>query len=261
MLRNMAYITEHNFKARENYTIKLPTERFILVRVPVLRNSACANFDHDNICLVNKRVMGFKHWNSKRGKYWTYKAGLEFFFYIHRSDININTEESGHSYIHTIINGMPFVFTVSGGSSANGWTDVISQGVSTLIITRVKDLKVLAEIAWPEKDISPKSREMISSFETRLDSATQIEYQELCDKPICQKNLKEGCKLVLKSHFLIGGSNGPFVINRKTKRSFICLNGIGATKVSYKHIDWIETAKENGWQTKIFSEKEDLLSV
>ncbi|MHA2022795.1 MAG: hypothetical protein ACTSWQ_03950, partial [Candidatus Thorarchaeota archaeon] len=81
-----------------------------------------------------------------------------------------------------------------------------------------------------------------------MSESEQKDYQSLCAYHDTRSKINQGSKVVLGESYSINNSKGPFDVIRRParKRHFICVDQYeNRFKISYKHIDWIETAKKN----------------
>jgi len=194
------------------------------------------------------RVFELKHYRQGGGKFWTARAGIDFYFVIPKSAIEL-IEEHGYSYPKILIGGEKYTLSVSGGTFPTGsWTDHVHQGAHIGIKCTLRVLKRLAEYA-----ISP---ELCEAKNIRLDiqdtnENTGERFIELATKKDMQKAIEVGSKIMLGHgcYWRTPGNKGPFPVisKRKKKRTFTCERDDGGyISISYKNIDWTETARANG---------------
>jgi len=226
----------------EDYHVELPEGDYLLVSAGLEYGSSAAKFDSDKILRVQRRVHEFKHYANGR-KWWTQKPGIDILMAIPKSKI-LMLPEKGYSYVPIEIGGIRLALNVSGGTGVGkGWTDIVHQGSSIGVFRAKKNLKILAEYAVIPEDIDLGPVQVMTEGE-------QKEYRELCAYHDTRSKIKVGDKVVLKSHYSIEGSQGPFSIigKQSRKRSFICVSDSiysSNFKVTYKHIDWTKTAEVN----------------
>jgi hypothetical protein len=237
---------------RENgkpYHIELmdPGPNLVLIASQEVGTSQ-AKFTHPNMAAKATRLLEFKHYRPNGGKYWTRKAGIEFYFLVSKSNIEL-IEEPGYSYVQVMINGQRFTMSVSGGSF-NGWTDFMGPVVNMGCGMPARMMCALAEAAHPAKsfpqDLEPRIHEM--------EDWEEEAWLEEAYRKVCLKALKLGHKLVLSDDYRLEGSRGPFEIIRKIgrQRKFVvhCKldTGSGAmfeSYVQYKCIGWHKTGLAN----------------
>ena len=119
-------------------------------------DSRMSTFKHPNVAATARVIHEFKHYRKGGSKFWTARAGMDFFFVIPRSEIKI-LPKKGHSYIPAEINGVKVSFNVTGGTR-NGWTDWLNTCTSIGVNHGIRDLRRLAEVAINPApfDIMPK---------------------------------------------------------------------------------------------------------
>ena len=229
------------YQVNDNYRILFPEEDHLIIRIAAEYRTAAWRFDHPHIASKRNMVLEYKHYSRSRGKFWTARPGVEYLFIVPKTEIYLNEEKSGGSYVYVEIDGHEVVLSVSGGTGGNGWTDIVHQGASSLVQKNQKLLKVIAEVATLNVHVS---------FAHRMPSEDeQNRFRELCAFHDTRKKIGGGCKIVLDKSYSVDGTQGPFMVTDRParKRHFICLAGEYAyVKVMYKQIDWVETAKLNG---------------
>ena len=94
-----------SYKVNDKYNIRIGAEKHLIICVPVPYGSSAAKFDHPNIASVRRQVLEFKHYSRSRGKFWTRKPGLEYFFIVPKSEIYLDETKSGSSYVYIEIGG------------------------------------------------------------------------------------------------------------------------------------------------------------
>jgi hypothetical protein len=199
-------------------------------------------------------------------KFWTAKAGMDFYFVIPRSAVKM-LPEKGHSYIPAEINGVKVTFNVSGGT-ANGWTDYLHARTTIAVNHKLADLKKIAEVAVRNSPFEPMGVIPLED-ETRWNQLAARASKGLIEKIV--KLAEDGKSPVVK--FLPGfeEKEGKVVsVNRRAKKIMLphgdeCLKKwsmdfTGAVKslvlavdgnycrvrAKIGQIDWFETAKANG---------------
>jgi hypothetical protein len=218
-----------------DYHVQLPPGDHLLVLAGGQENT---KFDHPNLAARVPRIWEFKHYHPQRGKWWSQKAGIDLYFVVPKSEIEL-LPEKGYSYVPVRIGGRKFVFNVSGGSSPNGWTDYIRPQVHTQVGLPKSALKSLATVALPPKTV----KELGLGFNVSMLSEEQQQtYQELAVKrDVQQADIKQ---LVLGRFFSWRGEKGPFdVVGRSPRhREFTIEHQGWRCRVKYSQIDWLKTA-------------------
>jgi hypothetical protein len=216
------------------YTVQLPPTDHLVIMAGVLFGETGAKFSHPNVAAKQTLLHEFKHYHPKRGKWWTAKAGVDFYFVVPKANI-VLLDKKGYSYVPVRIGAQEFSLSVSGGT-LNGWTDTVREYVHIGCGCTQKLLKTIASNSLPPNQFDLKLEQKLEDFYT----------PEYFQQRAIQQSLKlqSGQKIVLNSRYFVGQSKnrGPFVIESK-KGQRIIASGI---RFSRKHIDWIETAKANG---------------
>lgn len=249
--------------AGEQYQIEIEPGDFLVVRAGASVNKPSVRFAHPNVAASVKTIHEFKHYRKGGGKFWTAKAGRDFYFVIPRSAVKM-LPEKGFSYIPAEINGVKVKFNVSGGTK-NGWTDWLNTCVTISVNHKVRDLNKLAEVALnpsPLGAITPKE----------LEADREVEWQRLAaraTKGLVEKIAKmteEGKKPVVKLLPGYEDKEGTAVeVIRRPKKVTLTetsyrieytgavksiLMGIsghwGKVRVKVGQIDWAATAAANG---------------
>jgi len=146
--------------AGEQYQIEIEPGDFLVVRAGAAVGKPSFRFTHPNVAASVKTIHEFKHYRHGGSKFWTAKAGMDFYFVIPRSAVKI-LPEKGYSYIPAEINGVKVRFNVAGGTK-NGWTDWLNTCTQISVNHKVRDLNKLAEVAVkdsPLGEINPKGLE------------------------------------------------------------------------------------------------------
>lgn len=138
------------------YQIEIEPGEFMVIRAGVTVDSRMSTFKHPNV-VASRVIHEFKHYRKGGGKFWTARAGIDFFFVIPRSAIKMLPEKA-YSYIPAEINGVKVAFNVTGGTR-NGWTDWLNTRTSIGVNHGIRDLRRLAEVAINPSpfDITPKA--------------------------------------------------------------------------------------------------------
>ena len=250
------------------YQIEIDSGDYLVVCAGVTSDKRMAKFSHANMAASNRDIFEFKHYRSNGGKYWTARAGVNFYFVIPRSAITI-LPEKGYSYIRAEINGVKVHFSVSGGTQ-NGWTDWLHINASIMINHGMRDLKKIAEVAVRNTIFEPiVLKVMDASEEMRWKRLAASSSKGLVDEVV--KMVEDGKKPIVK--FLDGyrerEGNVVRVERRRRKvaippmhdyqssyrweytgavKRFITLIDWRCSDVSVRmnQIDWQATAEANG---------------
>lgn len=144
----------------EQYQVGIEPGEFLVVRAGATADKVMARFEHPNVAASARVIHEFKHYRRNGGKFWTARAGVDFYFVIPRSAITM-LPEKGYSYVPAMINGVKVKFNVSGGTS-NGWTDWLHTSTTISVNHGIRDLKKIAEVAVrnsPFEPLTPKALE------------------------------------------------------------------------------------------------------
>jgi len=250
----------------EQYQIEIAPGDYLIVRAGATVNKPSARFSHPNVAASGKVVHEFKRYRSNGGKFWTAKAGVDFYFVIPRSAVKM-LPEKGYSYIPAEINGVKVTFNVSGGT-ANGWTDWLNINTTIAVNHKLSDLKKIAEVAVRNSPFEPMVVKPLED-EIRWNQLAARVSKGLVEK--IAKLAEDGKAPVVK--FLPGfeEKEGKVIsVNRRSKKTMLphgdeCLKKwstdyTGAVKslilavagnycrvrAKVGQIDWYETAKANG---------------
>jgi len=220
------------FSVAADYHVQLPPGDHLLVLAGGQENS---RFDHPNLAARVPRIWEFKHWHPQRGKWWTQKAGIDLYFVVPNTEIEL-LPERGYSYVPVKIGGRKSDFNVSGGSSPNGWTDYVRSQVHTSVGLPKSALKSLASVALCPKTV----KELGLGFNvTILSDEQQQSYQELAVKRDAQQaDIKQ---LVLGRFISWRGHKGPFAVASRSPRhrEFTIEDAGWRSRVKYSQIDWL----------------------
>ena len=252
----------------EQYQVEIEPGDYLVIRAGVSSGKASAKFSHPNVAASARTVHEFKHYRRTGSKFWTARAGVDFYFVIPRSVIKM-LPEKGYSYIPAEINGVKVRFNVSGGTS-NGWTDWLTTSTTISVGHGMRNLKKLAEVAVrnsPFEPIVPKT----------LDASEEADWQRLTarlSKGLVEKIAElaeEGKSPVVKLRPGYSMKEGKVVeVYRRRKKVSIepkpgyekawkieytgAVKGLivtvdgewGRTRVKVGQIDWASTAEANG---------------
>jgi len=258
----------------EHYQVEIDPGEYLVIRTGVTAGKAMMNFTHPNMAASGKSVMEFKHYRKGGGKFWTVRAGMDFYFVIPRTAIKM-LPEKGHSYVPAEINGVKVVFNVSGGGGGcdGGWTDWVHTRTSIRINHKMRDLKKFAEVAVRGTALEPVAVEP-------LDAQDEIRWNRMAarnTKGLIEKVAKlvaEGKTPVVKfmpGYGCDGVHEGKAVeVERRRKRIsepslpgflkswriehtgavnslILAIDGKwNKVRAKVRHIDWAATAAANG---------------
>lgn len=229
----------------DNYYVEVSDAPFLMLSVPMVVGTLNADFDHPNMLAAIYESLEFKHYRRSGTKFWTSKPGVCFYFVVPNDRIELVMEKT-HSFPKIIIGGKTVTLSTSGGTiPAGGWTDYIGARAGTLVNMPKRTLKAIADNALTVAEVKKLGiclPEKEKTEEKHTDILTMV------SKTIVGPQLDKDWKIQLGYSYSISGSKGPFTIShprRKKSRSVIVEHYPGHVKCSYKHIDWLETAKLN----------------
>jgi hypothetical protein len=231
------------------YEIRLPKDDYLAVVVGALTDSPAASFTHPNMVAKIARVENFKHYHSKRGKFWTTKAGLDMVFVIPMNKIELVGDGMGYSYVPVSIGGQKTSLNVSGGTidlfhfdeKISGWGDFVCQLCHTQCIRSKKFLKAIASASLSLDEC----KQLGISFDiTSMDESETKEYMGLMAAAIVRPQIRPGWRIKLGNWYSWQG-NTEFTISQVVRRHYRCDDGYSSVRVYPKHINWLETAALN----------------
>jgi hypothetical protein len=135
------------FHVEDKYTVELSPENYLILVFGVEIGTAGMHFSHPN-CVASKPVVHeFKHYHKDGGKSWTAKPGIDFYFVVPKTQIEM-IQEKGHSYVPIEVNGLKCRLNVSGGTApGGGWSDWVRRIAHTHCGATLKQLKTVAEVS------------------------------------------------------------------------------------------------------------------
>lgn len=225
----------------DGYAVELSKADYFTIVVGVLHNSKLADFQHPNIVAKVDRVFEFKHERRNGSKFWTSKAGREFYFVVPRHRIGL-VFKKGYSWVPVMIGGEEFHLNVSGGTFGNGWRDFVRSGPFTVSVERSKKrLLAVANAAVDPQLAEPKAL----IVDVRKDEHPESFRYKMAEQAGF-RNLQPGHSLYLASGYSLSNGNGPYsilsVFPEKRKLSFA---DVTTYRASPKHVDWLKTYEAN----------------
>lgn len=257
-------------KLDPDYQVKIQGGDLMIVIAGVDCNKPAFKFEHPNLACSCKALYDYKHYRKSGSKFYTSKAGMNFYFIVPKSKIAMILEK-GNSYVPALINGVRVDFNVSGGTSeTGGWTDYLPGCCYISCNHSLRDLKKIAEVAVRDADL-----------ENLIVTPTMDKYEEerwarfvFDTKPVIENIIKmfedgKNPQLQFKSGLTFYGVKLGFIESfnrRRNKITTIASDGkksfhwdftgavlnlrlmtkFGLCKVKVGQIDWMETAKLNG---------------
>lgn len=252
----------------EQYQVEIDPGDYLVIRAGASAGKPSARFSHPNVAASGRSIHEFKHYRQNGGKFWTARAGVDFYFVVPRSAIKM-LPEKGHSYVPAEINGVKVKFNVSGGT-ANGWTDWLHTRTEISVGHSIRDLKKIAEVSVRNSPFEPiMVKPLDEGDEARWNRMAARLSSELIEK--IAKMAEEGKNPVVK---LLPGyteKEGKVVeVDRRAKKIMLphgdeCLKRWrleytgavkslivtaegcwGRVRVKVGQVDWAATAEANG---------------
>jgi len=220
-----------------DYHISVPEGPCLIIRAGAGLDSRAAAFTHPNVLEREPTVHHFKHYRPGGGKYWTSKAGVNFYFAIPKEQILLHPEP-GYSYVKAQINGQEVVFNVSGGSF-DGWTDFLTNPVEISVNHPVRVLRQLAEAA-----LIPKAAASLgySVLLKPLGETDQHLFSERTARQAMLPRLAAGVTVVLAPGYDHRGAKELRVESVSAhQRRLCCVSSYGRVLVKYGQVSWAAT--------------------
>lgn len=134
-----------------DYAVEVTGDPYQIFVVPHELNMPGARFQHPNVlATLRKSSFGYKHYHPTRGKWWTYRDGVEHFFIVPKEHVYLDDSHKGYGYPKLIVNGERFSVNVGGGMSGTsgmGRTDYIGAVAETSVGLPVRIMRKLAEVS------------------------------------------------------------------------------------------------------------------
>lgn len=220
-----------------DYHINVPEGPCLVLQAGASLEHRAATFTHPNVLEREACVHHFKHSRPNGGKYWTAKAGVNFYFAIPKERILLHPEP-GYSYVKAQINGAEVVFNVSGGSF-DGWTDWLSNPVASSVNHSKRVLNQLAEVALCPKAAASHG---ITVQLKPMEALDQWLYSERAAKQTVLKRLAPGVKICLGPGYdHCGATELVLETVYARKQALLCGSPFGRVRVHYRQVAWVKT--------------------
>jgi hypothetical protein len=221
------------FKIAEDYRVILPEGDHLVLVVGVPFGCPAGSFEHPNIAAKQSAIFEFKHCHPKRGKFWTAKAGVEFYFLVPKKHIEL-LPEKGYSYVQCSIAGTKFFLNVSGGGGQDGWSDSVRLTAHTGVTEKKSYLKLFANHSVVPYDFE---------YEVRY----SLEGREKCWSGLaCRHSVEVGMKVCLDGNKY---KELPYTVSSVDSKRRCCVGRDNTNfpwRIKYSQIDWLATAELNG---------------
>lgn len=232
------------FQVEEGYEVHLPPGDHLIVLAGAHLGDSGYDFDHPNIAAKRSELFELKHNRKGGSKFWTSRAGVNFYFVIPKAQIEL-LPEKGYSYVPVLIHGRRCRLNVSGGTGISGWTDYVGQVAHVGCGWTITALRSLATIA-----LSPSKCQAhgITLKIEPLKDYQQAGFRETAAAVTMRTRLRSGSQVLLRNGWDYMVSQGPFAVESRPrrKRYFVCAGGPSRVRIQYAAIDWVKTAEING---------------
>lgn len=218
--------------------IEFPPEDYLILYVSPCLGFPASKLDHPNVILQQSFVNSYKHTHPKRGKWWTEKAAVRFYFAFDKKDITLLQNQCGFSFVDIEIGGEKFTLSCSGGTSHDSfrWVDWVTQG-GCIIGSNIskKRVQLLANHAL----CIPECKDRGIVFFPMIKEKDVYGFQRLAARQIVK--IKKGMKI-----YLYGFYKNEGIVLCKSKRHWIVqIDHNIKARIYRKDIDWYKTALEN----------------
>lgn len=223
------------FKIADDYRVMLPEGDHLILVVGVPFGCAAASFEHANIAAKQSAIFEYKHYRRGGSKFWTAKAGVEFYFLVPKKHIEL-LPEKGYSYVRCQIGETPFFLNVSGGGGGlDGWTDCVRLTAHTGTTEKKSYLKLFANHSVVPYNFEYEVR---NSLEGRENS-----WREMACRHVVE--LKVGMKVRLDKW----SSEEVYELSSVNNKRRCCVGKDAQGypwRIKHTQIDWLTTAELNG---------------
>jgi hypothetical protein len=232
------------YQVEEGYEVRLPPGDHLVVIAGAHWGEPGCRFDHPGVVAKKSRVFEFKHYRRGGGKFWTSKAGIDFYFVIPKAQIEL-LPEKGYSYVSVSIRGRKCHLNVSGGAADGRWTDSVRRVAHAGCGWSLAALGLLGTVAVRTDECLARG---ITLEIEGLSDRQKAWFVETAAAVTMQTSLGPGSRLLMQSGWSYCGCQGPLEIESRPrrKRHFICKDGLSRVRVPYAAIDWVKTAQING---------------
>lgn len=229
------------------YFVKLTDKDTVVVVVNVLARNKLAKFDHPNLLAKRAKDFGFKHSNRSGRKWWTYKAGVELYFALPKSALNLIAEDHG-SYPKFVIGGEVVGFSSSGGTygpKSGAWIDLIGDSLHSLVDLKKPLIEAVANAALSVAEAKAAGVEL--NIRPLAEDEKANLKAILAREQFGGKKLKVGSSVYLAGGYKFAGATGPFTYAGPIKSSLLLtVSGGGQFKAGPDLIDWSRLPGDNG---------------
>ena len=227
-----------------------PAENTVVIAAAYTMDHAGFFWQFPGKDIVRWRVLSFKHYHAKRGKWWTEKPGKTHLFVLRLEDIELvmppENEGSWYSYPRVRIGGEEIGLSVTGGGPGDDgrWTDFFSSTNDTCCNLPLKQLKAIARTAI---EISQKAGTCLKS-DAGDEHRDWVYLRRLVAEKIGPKALKPGDQFELDGcHFNDQTTHG--VVGNIFAKRRLCktVGDPWPIRVKFSQIDWVKTCELNGY--------------
>ena len=231
-------------RVEEGYEVELPPGDHLIVVSGAHFGKPGYHFDHPNVAAKRSDLFEFKHYRKSGGKFWTSKAGVDFYFVVPKARIEL-LPEKGYSYVPALVGGRKCHFNVSGGTANGCWTDFVRRLAHVGCGWTIAALRRLAVVATSPDECRARG---ITLEIKGLEDGRREGFVQAAAVVTMRPRLGAGSRVVLQDGWSCQASQGPFSIESRprNKRYFVCKDGLSRVRVQYAAIDWVKTAEING---------------
>ncbi|MEK6832644.1 MAG: hypothetical protein AABY32_01240 [Nanoarchaeota archaeon] len=241
----------------KNFKTYLPEGDYIIIVAGRLYKGK--DFTHANIAAKRYVVHEFKHY-MRNYKKWTAKPGVNYYFAIRKSDIEM-LEGDAYSYVPVLIGGVKVILNVGGGSGFEKdiWENWVRDVAEISVNHPIKDINKIADIAIsPSKfkelgipDITFKTdKESLEYREREINHFNELVAKELISsKLVGMKVYTHNWATWLRPE---GSTNIEYFDRVERPKNKRILKGYLNDYphvyhiLKYDYIDWIKTCEMNG---------------
>jgi hypothetical protein len=233
-------------RVRDDYVVKLDQPGpYVLVVIPYEINAGGFKFDHPAVAARKVKVFEYKHDNGRGRKWWTQKAGIQFYFVVSKRLIDLDESGCWYSYPKVTIGGERATLSCSGYGGSGLWVDLLHDcyvGVNSPL----SFLKHVAAIATPPDEATHNG---FTQAMYCYDARDLARWQGEAVKAGGGTRFAAGNTVHVREGLTWGGGlTGPFRFESRKGRTYLARSESGSlVRVSYDHVDWFQTAQANGW--------------
>lgn len=155
------------------YHVQVPDCEYIAICFGQDIRKPAGRRTYPNLTATVPVIHEFKHYLPSGGKFWTSRAGVNFWFVFPRSIFSL-LPERGYSYVKLLIGGVPVTLNASCGSIAGGCEDYFGGLSSALVGHSVASMRKLAALAVIHEPTAKQVSELVSREALDLNGRRQF---------------------------------------------------------------------------------------